>query len=162
MYSMLECYSQHCFLVIYLEALWSLQNTLFHRVQYIWFPPNPNPNPRPSSHEQGVVTTIPTVLTPATGIKIWSSLFWALIAWFLLEDSLDCLIFTKNIAWWLDWCQKLPLISWPIYSLLRWMPTFYSIRRSAGSKCPVTGVSTAGIVVTTPWRGSLIQHRLIP
>ena len=32
------------------------------------------------------------------------------------------------------------------------MPTFYSIRRGTGSKLPVTSVSTAGMVVTTPCR----------
>ena len=53
---------------------------------------------------------------------------------FSLETELDCL---RNS-------------SWSIYSVRRWTPTFNSMQRSTGSKLPVAGVSTAGIVVTTP------------
>ena len=43
----------------------------------------------------------------------------ALVAGSLLEDTLDCLIFIKNRAWWLDLVKKLLLISWPNHSSRR-------------------------------------------
>ena len=69
-----------------------------------------------------VITTISTFIAICAQVYVcickgwWLGLFWTLIAWFY-------------VAWWLDWCQKLSLISWSIYSLLRWAPTFYSIQR---------------------------------
>ena len=92
---------------------------------------------------------------PRPGSKFDRAYFGALIA-----DLLDCLIFTKNWAWWLHQGQKLSLISCPIYSLWRWTPTFYSIRRWMASKRPVASVSTVGIVVTTPRFYSVHVHNV--
>ena len=66
---------------------------------------------------------------------------------------LDRLIDHINLAWLLtqDYLDHLksPLTSWLNY---RWPPMFYTIRRGMGSKPMVAGVSTEGIVVTTPWK----------
>ena len=63
-----------------------------------------------------------------------------LIAWLLLKATL--------IAWFQ---LEKSLIFWPICSIRRWPPTFCGVRSGTGSKPPVAGVSTASMVVTTPW-----------
>ena len=102
---------------------------------------------------QGVVTYISAVLTPATGIKIWSGPFldldrliaplkepWPLIAnrgwvgrgWSQRQDPSDLDLSSANER--LDRLIVSNFIAWPLDLTL----------------IPVAGVSTAGIYVTTP------------
>ena len=88
---------------------------------------------------------------PRPGSKFDWPYFRTLIAWSPTVDSLDRLTVTENRAWWLWFRLEKSLISWSIYSIRRIPPTFYGILSGTGSKPPVAGVSTARIMVTTPW-----------